>query len=193
MINYKQTFVYKVLRKVWHLIKKKNYCLMHRGVALLEEKKAPLFAEGFRYVYIKICSDFPRKINLYWHNNDKLCETDDLFIQAGTAIYEFDIALIRVKVQDQACPNSYFQGGQVNNLELRCDENIDIKWSKFSLGKRTFKREKTPVVQMMAYPGIIHLELTRRCNINCYMCRENRKKEDLKKYWTDRFGPTYFL
>lgn len=159
---------------------RKNHHLKFIGVVLFENKRNSFFIKRFRYVYIKICSDAYRRINLYWHANNQLYETGSFYTQKGTAVYEFDLASITARAHGQSNKTSHFQYGRINNFGIRGDENIVIKWSKFSSEKLTFKKEGTPVVEMMEYPLAIHLEVTRKCNLKCYMCRENRE-ESLKE------------
>lgn len=186
MINYKAPFAL-----MSDLLRKRNHHLKLAGVALFDKKKSSFFLKKFRYIYIKICSNTPCKINLYWYANNQLYQTGDFPVREGTAIYEFDIAFTKARAQGQPDKNSYFQYGRINNFSIRCKENIDIKWSKFSSEKLTFKKDQAPVIQIIEYPSVIHLELTRKCNLNCYMCRENRK-EELKKIGLIDLDPQIF-
>jgi len=186
MINYKAP-----LRLIINILRKRIHHLKFIGVVLFEKKRTPFFIRKFRYVYIKIRSDASQKINLYWYANNQLYGTEAFYTQKGTAIYEFDLSLIKASVHGQSNKTSYFQHGRINNFGIRCNENIVIKWSKFSPEKLIFKKEKTPVIQMIGHTSIIHLELTRRCNIKCYMCRENRE-EDLKKIGMIDLPPSVF-
>jgi hypothetical protein len=152
MISYKAPLVL-----ISNLLRKSNHHLKFAGVALFDNKKTSFFVKKFRYVYIKIYSEVSCKINLYWYADNQLYQTGDLQIQAGTAIYEFDIALTKANSNNQSVKNSYFQYGYINNFSIRCKETVVVKWSKTSTEKLVFKKDVSPVVRLIEYPSVIHL------------------------------------
>jgi len=185
-MNYKAPLIFFL-----NILRRKHHHLKAIGVVLFDKKKIPFFIKPFRYVYIKMYSSVSCKINLYWYANNQSYQTGDLYIHARTAIYEFDMAFMNARSQVQTEKNRYFQYGWISNFAVRCRERIVIKWSKFSLEKLTFEKESLPVIQRIEYPRIIHLELTRKCNLCCYMCRENRT-EELKKIGLIDLDPRIF-
>lgn len=86
----KQTFKEKGLLGLEAKIRK-NHNLNVKGIILFDKKRNLFPLKRFRYVYIKIYSETSCRINLYWHANNQLYETDGFYIPKELAVYEFDI------------------------------------------------------------------------------------------------------
>ena len=85
--------------------------------------------------------------------------------------------LYRIKVTDQTGATASFLASVVTGFSIICSTEFSIEWSKFSDTRLIFREEKCALIEVVDYPETIHLEVTRNCNLTCYMCREGRGRE----------------
>lgn len=148
---------------------------LEQKVILFDKKQGYILTDEYRYLYLKIDSLVPCKMSLWWHTNSQIFTTKLFDIYTSPAIYALDLAMIRAT--NKTDRTDYFWGGNISNLGINSNNNCIIKWSKFAKSKLVFKNEKIPLIEIIDYPEIVHLEVTRNCNLKCYMCRENRDEE----------------
>lgn len=168
-------FIFKKDRLSDFLIRVENRLPLEQRMSLLDKKEGYISADESRYLYLKISSLVPCKISLCWNSGALRYITKSFDIYMSPAIYIFDLAMIRAN--DQNGKTNYFWGGRITNFEIICNAHYIIEWSKFTNTKLAFGVEKVPVIEIIDYPEIVHLEVTRNCNLKCYMCRENRDRE----------------
>lgn len=156
-------------------IKIENRLPFEQEISLFDKKRGYILADESRYLYLKISSPVSCKISLYWYVGSQKYITKPFDIYMSPAIYVFDLAMIRAS--NQTGRTNYFWEGRVTNFGIKCNAGCIIKWSKFTNTKPTFEKERGPLIEIIDYPEIVHLEITRNCNLKCYMCRENRDEE----------------
>ncbi len=168
-------FIFKKDRLNDFLIRVENQIPLDREIPLFDKKQEHILADESRYLYLKIFSSVPCKISLYWNSGALRYITKSFDIYMSPAIYMFDLAMTRAN--SQIGKINYFWQGQITNFRIRANTNCVIKRSKFTNTKLTLKEERIPIIEIIDYPEIVHLEVTRNCNLKCYMCRENRDEE----------------
>ena len=146
---------------------------------LMQEK--PLFdktlsairADEARYVYLRVSSS-SQEICIWWEVKGKKYITKNIYLYASSAIYRFDLAVLRAS--DSSGEMNYYWDGEITNFGIKHAEACEIKWFRFANAKLSFQ-EDCELIEMVDYPEVLHFEVTRNCNLNCYMCRENRAEE----------------
>lgn len=182
---FKKENIAGVLKRAMQIFKKDVYhqspitveeqFLITKEKILFGKKKGYILADEFRYICLKIFSTVPCEISLYWHVGDQIYTTKSFALDVNHAIYVFDLAIMMAK--NQSGRTNYFWNGQVTKFGIKYSPGCIIKWSKFTNNKFTFRKKRIPLIEIIDYPEIVHLEVTRNCNLKCYMCRENREKE----------------
>lgn len=131
-------------------------------------------AEEFRYLYLCVASPMPHEICIWWEANKKKYATKAIYLHTMPAVYRFDLAILRII--DPSGKLKYCWDGKITDFGIKDNGDCQIKWFEFSNSRIGFD-ENFPLIDMIDYPEVIHFEVTRNCNLKCYMCRENREQE----------------
>jgi radical SAM protein with 4Fe4S-binding SPASM domain len=129
-----------------------------------------------RYLYIKISAFVPCKVALCCHTvNKEEYRTESFDIHESPAVYMFDFYRILAASQRGTISSFLFQA--INSFSIISDKQLSVEWSRFSNNRLALREESSSLIDIIDYPETVHLEVTRSCNLTCYMCRENRAKE----------------
>ncbi|HTZ11709.1 MAG TPA: radical SAM protein, partial [Candidatus Margulisiibacteriota bacterium] len=142
--------------------------------SLLNQDMPYIRAEKARYLYLCVTSTMPHGISIWWEVNKNKYVTKETYLHTTPAVYRFDLAILRA-----AGPSGkwgYYWDGKISGFGVKSSEDCQIKWLKFSNSRINFD-DRFPLICMIDYPEVIHFEVTRNCNLNCYMCRKNRERE----------------
>jgi len=147
-----------------------------REIPLFCGKEDNISADEYRYLYLRISAPSFVKIHFCWHARDDIYKTKLFDLIESHRIYIFDMALI--SATDKTARSDYFWWGDVTDFRVFFNNSsTTIEWSKFTKTKVGLADGHIPVIEVIDYPYVMHLEVTRNCNLKCYMCRENRDHE----------------
>lgn len=141
---------------------------------LFNKEISHIYAEDSRYLYLCVLSPLPHEICIWWETNKKRYTTKNFFLYTTPAVYMFDMAILRAI--DFSGKLNYYWGGKITDFGIKDTGDCRIKWFKF-VDSKIILNENLPLIEIVDYPEVIHFEITRNCNLKCYMCRENREQE----------------
>lgn len=131
-------------------------------------------AQDSRYLYLCVLSPLPHEICIWWETNKKRYTTKNFYLHATPAVYMFDMAILRAI--DPSGKLNYYWEGEITDFGIKDNSDCQIEWFKL-VNSKIAPDENLPLIEIVDYPEVIHFEVTRNCNLKCYMCRENREQE----------------
>jgi len=173
----------ELLVKIW------KSSLPDKEILLLNKKRGCITADKCRYLYLRISSPTSSKIILSWKSGDRTYTTRAFDLYEPSATWMFDLALI--KASDPSGRINYFWNAGITNFGIILDKESVIEWAKFTEVPISSTERHASSIEIIDYPKIAHIEITRKCNLKCYMCRYGRE-EEVKKIGTGDFDIELF-